>query len=250
MNPNEFPGPVIPNTSYGMSLIATNLSTGFLRAPTANAVAFVFQGFLDEVAEAAGIDLPELMRRTLGEPRQLAGAPGQAGMHTGRARAVIDAVCKRSGWTGREAGRDGRGRGFGFYFSYMGYFAQVVDLVVRDGAVSIEKVWVAGDIGNQIINPLNAEHQVEGAVIDGIAQALVWQPVEQVAGAVTQSNFHDFPLLRIDMAPGSVDLEWVKSDNPPTGLGEPALPPVIPAIANAIHAATGKRLRSLPLALS
>lgn len=249
MSAQEFPGPVVPNVSYGVSYLDTNMPTGWLRAPTSNAMAFVFQSFLDEVAEAAGIDLPELMRRTLGEARDLPAERNRPPFNTGRARGVIDEVCRMAGWKGR-AGGNGKGRGFGFYFSHRGYFAEVVDLTVAEGAVTIDKVWVAGDIGSQIINPLNAMHQAEGAVLDGIAQALVWQPITQEAGAVVQESFGDFPLLRIDGAPGVVDVRFLKTDFPPTGLGEPALPPVIPAIANAIRAATGKRLRTLPLKLA
>ncbi len=250
MSAYEFPGPVVPDMQYGMSFLATNLATGWLRAPTSNAMAFVFQGFLDEVAEAAGLDLPELMRRTLGAPRELPAEKGRPAFHTGRARGVIDAVCKVAGWTGKPSTTPGKGRGFGFYFSHRGYFAEVVDITIRDGAtVIVDKIWVAGDIGSQVINPINAEHQVQGAAIDGIAQALVWQPIVQEGGAVTQENFHDFPLLRIDAVPRDVAITWVKTDYPPTGLGEPALPPVIPAIGNAVRAVTGKRLRSLPFQL-
>ncbi len=250
MNSTEFPGPVVPDTHFGQSFLATNLTTGWLRAPTSNAMAFVFQGFLDEVAEAAGIDLPELMRRTLGVPRELKPEEGDPPFHTGRARAVIDAVCKFAAWTGKPSSTPGKGRGFGFYFSHRGYFAEIVDVTVTDGAVKVDKVWIAGDIGSQVINPLNAEHQMQGAAIDGLAQALVWQPVVQEAGAVMAENFGDFPLLRLDAVPGDVAITWVKTDFPPTGLGEPTLPPVIPATANAIRAATGKRLRSLPLTLA
>ncbi len=250
MRMTEFPAPVLPDVHLGMSFLKTNLTTGWLRAPTSNAVAFVFQGFLDEVAEAAGTDLPELMRRTLGAARQLPPEPDDPPFDTGRARGVIDAVCKFAGWTGKRSATPGKGRGFGFYFSHRGYFAEVVDLTVTDGQVTVDKVWVAGDIGSQVINPLNAEHQMQGAVIDGIAQGLVWQPIEQKAGAVTQENFGDFPLIRINQIPGEVAITWVVTDNPPTGLGEPTLPPVIPAIANAIRDATGKRLRSLPMSLA
>jgi len=251
MRASEFPGPLIPDAHYGMSFLKTNLTTGWLRAPTSNAVAFVFQGFLDEVAEAAGLDLPELMRRTLTAHRSLPPEPDDTPFETDRARGVIDAVCKFAGWTGKPSGTPGKGRGFGFYFSHRGYFAEVVDITVTDGtSIKIDKVWVAGDIGSQVINPMGAEHQMQGAVIDGIAQALVWQPIEQKAGAVTAENFGEFPLIRIDMTPGDVAITWVVTDNPPTGLGEPTLPPVIPAIGNAIRAATGKRLRSLPLSLA
>ena len=108
---------------------------------------------------------------------------------------------------------------------------------------------MAGDIGSHIINPMHAEQQVQGSVIDGLAQAIAGQKIQQVDGAVTQKNFGDFPLLRIDAAPAEIEVAFVKTDVAPTGLGEPALPPVIPALANAIYAATGQRLRDLPLRL-
>jgi len=248
MGAGEFPGPLLADVNYGVSYMKTNVPTGFLRAPTSNAMAFVFQSFLDEIALAAGVDLPEFMRRTLGEPRLIPAVQGQYGeFHTGRALNVINKVCEIAGWKGREGG-NGKGRGFGFYYSHRGYFAEVVDITVSSGgAVHVDKVWVAGDVGNQIINPINAVHQVQGSVIDGIGQALSGQSVSFVNGAANRTNFHDYPLPRITNAPSDVVVEWVMSDNPPTGLGEPALPPVIPAIANAIFAATGKRLRSLPV---
>jgi isoquinoline 1-oxidoreductase beta subunit len=225
------------------------MPTGWLRAPTSNALAFVFQSFLDEVAVAGGRDLPALMRELLGEPRQFDGVNNRPGFHTGRARGVIDRVCASAGWgKPRPKPAKGRaGRGFGFYFSHRGYFAEIVDvLVAPDGAVTVAKVWVAGDVGSHIINPLNARHQVEGAVIEGLGQALVSQGIELVDGAVTQGNFDSYPLPRIDTTP-AIAIDWVTTDFPPTGLGEPALPPVIPALVNAIHAATGKRIRSLPV---
>ena len=240
MSATEFPGPIVPNVDYGVSYLPTNLGTGWLRAPTSNAMAFVFQSFLDEVAEAAGLDLPELMRRTLGPSREIPG--GRVPFHTGRARGVIDAVCKSAGWDGRE-----KGRGFGFYFCHLGYFAEVVDLTIADGVVKVEKVWVAGDIGSQVINPINAMHQVQGSVIEGLGQALLGQKIVQKNGAVTAENFGDFSLMRIDGVPRDIAIEFIKTDFPPTGLGEPALPPVIPALANAIYSLTGKRHRRLPL---
>jgi isoquinoline 1-oxidoreductase beta subunit len=124
----------------------------------------------------------------------------------------------------------------------------VVDVTIAPGgAVHVDKVWVAGDVGSQIINPINALHQVQGSVIDGIGQALSGQKIELIDGAANRTNFHDYPLPRITMAPKDIIVEFVRSNAPPTGLGEPALPPVIPAVCNAIFAATGKRLRSLPV---
>lgn len=243
MAPAEYPAPVVPNVDLGVSYMATNLATGWLRAPSSNAMAFVFQSFLDEVAEAAGMDLPELMRRTLGPAREIEGERSK--FHTGRARGVIDAVCKAAGWKGRE-----KGRGFGFYYSHLGYFAEIVDISMADGAIRVDKVWVAGDIGAHIINPLNALNQAHGCVIEGLGQAMIGQKIVQEAGVVTAENFGDFALMRIDAAPREIAVEFVKTDFPPTGLGEPALPPVIPALANAIYSLTGKRHRRLPLELA
>jgi CO/xanthine dehydrogenase Mo-binding subunit len=200
---------------------------------------------------AAAMPAPDLMRRLLGDPRELPAEPGRPAFHTGRARAVIDAVCAVSGWSAGHARASGKGRGFGFYFSHRGYFAEVVDITMTDPTtVKVDKVWVVGDIGSQVINPLNARHQVQGAVIEGIGQALAGQKVEQVDGQVRLENFHEFPLMRIDGVPREIAVSFLKTDYPPTGLGEPSLPPVIPALANAIRAATGQRLRSLPLSLS
>jgi isoquinoline 1-oxidoreductase beta subunit len=166
---------------------------------------------------------------------------------TGRARDVIERVVQTSQWSQRPV-QSGRARGFAFYFSHRGYFAEVVEASVAGGEIAAHKVWVVGDIGSQIVNPMGAENQVRGAVIDGLAQALAGQAIEFVDGVVQQSNFHDFQLARMPMTP-QIEIAWVRSDHPPTGLGEPALPPVIPALTNAIFAATGTRIRSLPVRL-
>ena len=114
------------------------------------------------------------------------------------------------------------------------------------GHIAVHSVWVAGDIGSQIVNPMGAENQVRGSVIDGLAQALAGQAIEFVDGVVQQSNFDNFPLARINATP-AVEYVWVRSDKPPTGLGEPVLPPVIAALANAVSLASGTRVRSLPI---
>ena len=106
---------------------------------------------------------------------------------------------------------------------------------------------MVGDVGSQIINPLNAVHQVQGSVIDGIGHILAGQVVAIEGGAAKPTNFHQYTLPRIDVAPRDVHVDFLLSDNPPTGLGEPALPPIIPAVVNAVFAATGKRVRSLPI---
>jgi len=110
----------------------------------------------------------------------------------------------------------------------------------------VNKVWVGADIGSTIINPGEALNLAQGAIIDGMG-ALMEQEITLANGKVVQSNFNDHPLLRISAAPSDIEVHWIKSNNNPTGLGEPSMPPILPAVANAIFAATGDRVRVLPL---
>jgi isoquinoline 1-oxidoreductase beta subunit len=136
--------------------------------------------------------------------------------------------------------------GVACYYSHLGYFAEVAHVAVSDaGDVKVKKVWVAADVGRQIVNPAGAVNQVQGSVIEGLGHALHLQ-ITLADGKVQQSNFTDYPLIRINEAP-PVEVKFLKTDFPPTGLGEPALPPAIPALTNAIFAASGKRVRSLPI---
>lgn len=120
---------------------------------------------------------------------------------------------------------------------------EVVEARVAGDQVTVPRVWVAGDVGRHIINPSRALNQVRGSVIDGLGEAVAFED-----GKAQQTNFHEFPVARHTATP-QIEVEFVTSDNAPTGLGEPALPPVIPALANAIFDATGKRVRSLPIDL-
>jgi isoquinoline 1-oxidoreductase beta subunit len=238
---------LIRHLRYSQSMIPTVMNTGWLRAPEANAVCFASQSFLDEVAAAAGTDLPNLMLTLLREQREIPSPDQGPPFDTGRARAVIEKVVQTSRWIEKPT-QPGRAKGFAFYFSYRGYFAEVVEASVSGADVTVHKVWAAGDIGSHIVNPMGAENQVHGAVIEGLAQALAGQAIEFIDGVPQQSNFHDYPLARMPLTP-EIEIAWVRSDKSPTGLGEPALPPVIPALTNAIFAATGTRIRTLPIKL-
>jgi isoquinoline 1-oxidoreductase beta subunit len=236
---DEFPARYVPNYSCGISVFESAVPTGYWRAPRSNGLAFAQQSFIDELAHAAGAD-PVAFRLKL-----LEGKAPTPNYDAARMAGVLRLVAEKSGWGRKLPARSGLG--VGFYYSHSGYVAEVVEVAVAaDGAVQPVKVWAAVDIGRQIVNPSGAIGQVQGSVIDGMSAA-IGQQITIKDGAVVQSSFGDYPLLRINQAPLEVEAHFLTSDNSPTGLGEPTLPPVMPALTNAIFAATGVRIRRLPI---
>ena len=163
-------------------------------------------------------------------------------MDTGRAAGVIRLAAEKAGW-GREMPA-GRALGLAFYYSHRGHVAEVAEVSV-DAArhITVHKVTVAADVG-PIVNLSGAENQIEGSVVDGLSTMGLAVTFEN--GRVQQTNFDRYPMLRMPATP-EVAVHFVDSDHPPTGLGEPAFPPLAPAVCNAVYTATGHRIRTLPV---
>ena len=261
----EFPARFIPNYAQFTSFIVSGVPTGAMRAPGACAIAFVMQSFIDELAHAAGkdplqfrIDLlsgpvvqpPPAPPAAAGAPGPGRGGGGQQGVDpavfASRMKGVLELVREKSGW-GTKKLPAGTAMGVAFHYSHQGYFAEVAEVSVdAQKRVRVNRVVVAGDVGRQIINPMNAEGQTHSSVIDGLSQLMAWE-ITINNGRAMQAAWNDYQPVRMRQSPKIIETHFVKSDNNPTGLGEPVLPPVLPAVTNAIFKITGERVRSLPL---
>jgi len=235
-----FPARFIPNYRLQLSIVDSNLPPGPYRSPGANTSAFMIEGFVDELAHGAGQDPLAFRLQLLGEDRELK----EPAFSVTRMKAVLRLAAEKAGW-GRQLPK-GQGLGLAAYFAHHGYVAQVVEVEVsRGGELRVRRVTAAVDVG-PIVNLSGAESQVQGSVLDALSSTLA-QEITVERGAVVQAGFDDNPHLRMPQVPARVDVHFIERDIAPTGLGEPALPPLPPALCNAIFAATGHRIRRLPL---
>jgi len=223
------------DTDYALPNLQVDLHTTKLGVPTLwwrsvghSHTAFVIESFLDEVAHASKTDPLELRRKLLaGKPRNLG---------------VLELAAAKAGW-GKPLEK-GRARGIAVHHSFESYVAAVAEVSLENGKLRVHKYTVAVDCG-RVVNPDTIQAQIQGAVGFGLT-ATLYSAITLADGRVEQSNFHDYKLLRIQEMP-AVEVHIVPSDEPSTGIGEPGVPPIAPALCNALFELTGKRIRHLPI---
>lgn len=239
-----FPAGSVPNFRMDAHTIKSNIPTGPWRGPTANASAFADESFLDEIATEMKKD-PVAFRLELLEKAR-AQPVGQITYSVDKLKSVIDLVTQMSNW-GKNPDK-GVFQGFAAYYSFSTYVAQVAEVIMVNGIPRVSKVYCAVNCG-KVVNQSGAENQVEGAIVDGLSHALFSQ-ITFNKGATVQKNFNTYKFLHMKDAPLDVIVKFVQTEDAPTGLGEPGLPPIAPAVANAVFAATGKRYRKMPFEFS
>ena len=237
---NRYPAGAVENYKSENHSMDSNISTGAWRAPRSNFIASAEQSFLDEVAEAAGKDPIEFRLELFG--RAAIDPIGKNNDYdASRYAGVLKLVREKSGW---EKPMPGVHRGVSAYYCHNSYVAQVVDVVMKDGKPMIQKVWCAVDCGI-VVNPGSALNQIEGGIVDGIGHAM-YSGLTFKGGKPEQNNFNKYKLIRHKDAPLEIETFFVENEIDPTGLGEPSLPPVGAAVANAMYKATGERWYEQP----
>lgn len=236
---NRFPAGAVENYRAEKHVLASNVTTGAWRAPRSNFIAGAEQAFIDEVAEAAGKDpidfRLELFDRALNSP---VGDAEKNDYDPERYAGVLKLVRDKAGW------KPGDKRGVAAYFCHNSYVAQVLDVTMNGDVPKVGKVTCAVDCGI-VINPLSAKNQIEGGIIDGLGHA-TFSAMTFSNGKPEQQNFDRYRLMRHQEAPEEIETHFVDNGIDPTGLGEPSLPPVIGALANAMYKATGRRFYNQP----
>src|SRR5262249_47811837 len=214
---NEFPRGFVANFSvHSAPVTPFDIPTGALRAPGTNGVSFVMQGFIDEIAVAAGKDPLQYRLDLLGSPT---GDPPPAEFNAARARGVLEAVRDMSDWNNRSRLPKGTGKGVAFQFAHSGYVAYVVEVQVGDDKkVNVTKAWAAIDIGRQIVNPSSSVNLVQGAFIEAMSHMMSWQ-ITIDKGRVVQRNFNTYQPTRMNHIPTSIEVKFLQTDFDPTGLG-------------------------------
>ena len=240
----DFPALFVPNFRLEFTVAESGMPLGYWRSVDSSGNQFALSSFFDEAAHAAGRDPLEFLLAAFGPARKIS-LRNNATFDVGRRRAVVELAAEKSGWHKPLA--PARGRGLAASFGWGSYVAHVAEVTcdAKTGTVHVDRVVCAIDCGTAI-NPLGVEAQMEGAINFGLAQTLK-SAITIEAGRVQQSNFHDYEVLRMNEAPPIVEVFIVPSSEPPGGCGEPGVPSVAPAVGNAIFAATGKRVRRLPI---
>lgn len=238
---HNFPAGCVPNLRVDYAAVASDVTIGAWRAPNHNFIAYSEESFIDEIAHTIGQDPVRFRLSLLEEARKM--PADMVRFDIDRYKKVIEKVAEISGWGKPKPA--GVFQGIGVHYSFNAYAAQVVDLSVTKGKIKIHKVYCAADCG-LVINPNSAKNQVEGGIIDGIGHAMYGELTIK-NGEPQEKNFGDYQLIRMNQTPYEIETVFIENDFPPSGLGEPGLPPAGAAIANAIFAATGVRIRRQPL---